>query len=182
MYTFKAQNDTELSFSKGERLEVIDRPPSDPDWFKARNTSAQIGLVPKNYLVELSQYLTQDVGKNYLIYRDSLFISKYNILSFRQTFIMIFISGVNGAAKTTNGNGAHTDMGSSNVQGQAVSQQTLDAIKQQPWYFGHITRADCDNILTDKGLDGDFLVRESETNVSQSHQNSITYRAFEIRR
>merc|ERR1712088_1294432 len=64
LYTFKAQNDTELSFSKGERLEVIDRPPSDPDWFKARNTSAQIGLVPKNYLVELSHYLTQDVNKS----------------------------------------------------------------------------------------------------------------------
>ena len=63
LYTFKAQNDTELSFSKGERLEVIDRPPSDPDWYKARNTSGQIGLVPKNYLVELSQYLTQDVGE-----------------------------------------------------------------------------------------------------------------------
>ena len=44
-------------------MEVIDRPPSDPDWYKARNTSGQIGLVPKNYLVELSQYLTQDVGK-----------------------------------------------------------------------------------------------------------------------
>ena len=65
LYTFKAQNDTELSFGKGERLEVIDRPPSDPDWYKARNTSGQIGLVPKNYLVELSQYLTQDVGKKF---------------------------------------------------------------------------------------------------------------------
>ena len=50
--------------------------------------------------------------------------------------------------------------------GQTVSPQTLEAIKQQPWYFGHITRADCDNILTDKGQDGDFMVRESETNVS----------------
>ena len=68
LYTFKAQNDTELSFSKGERLEVIDRPPSDPDWYKARNTSGQIGLVPKNYLVELSQYLTQDVGKYFKIW------------------------------------------------------------------------------------------------------------------
>jgi len=133
LYTFKAQNDTELSFSKGERLEVIDRPPSDPDWYKARNTSGQIGLVPKNYLVELSQYLTQDVG-------------------------------VNGAAKTTNGNGS-ADMGSANTHGVTVSPQTLEAIKQQPWYFGHITRADCDNILTDKGQDGDFMVRESETNV-----------------
>ena len=73
LYTFKAQNDTELSFGKGERLEVIDRPPSDPDWYKARNTSGQIGLVPKNYLVELSQYLTQDVGNALL----SLNIYKY---------------------------------------------------------------------------------------------------------
>merc|ERR1712073_32600 len=60
MYTFKAQNDTELSFEKGERLEIIDRPASDPDWLKARNTQAQVGLVPKNYLVELSHYLTND--------------------------------------------------------------------------------------------------------------------------
>merc|ERR1719495_1720200 len=62
LYTFKAQNDTDLSFDKGERGEISDRPPSDPDWYKARNTSGQIGLVPKNYLVELSQYLTQDHG------------------------------------------------------------------------------------------------------------------------
>ena len=34
LYPFKAQNDTELSFDKGDRLEVLDRPPSDPEWFK----------------------------------------------------------------------------------------------------------------------------------------------------
>ena len=77
-------------------------------------------------------------------------------------FVDVNDLGVNGAAKTTNGNGT-ADMSSA---GQAVSPQTLEAIKQQPWYFGHITRADCDNILTDKGQDGDFMVRESETNVS----------------
>ena len=76
---------------------------------------------------------------------------------------------MNGAAKTTNGNGT-TEMGPANsAPGQTVSLQTLEAIKQQPWYFGHITRADCDNILTDKGQDGDFMVRESETNVSDKH-------------
>ena len=76
---------------------------------------------------------------------------------------------MNGAAKTTNGNGT-TEMGPANsAPGQTVSLQTLEAIKQQPWYFGHITRADCDNILTDKGQDGDFMVRESETNVSDNH-------------
>ena len=68
-------------------------------------------------------------------------------------------------------------MGPATTQGQTVSQQTLDAIKQQPWYFGHITRADCDNILTDKGQDGDFMVRESETNVSgyKTKNNNLQY-------
>ena len=46
LYSFEAKNDTELSFEKGERLEVIDRPASDPDWLKARNTQAQVGLIP----------------------------------------------------------------------------------------------------------------------------------------
>ena len=38
-------------------------------------------------------------------------------------------------------------------------------IKRQPWYFGVISRADCDAMLTEKGMDGDFVIRESETNV-----------------
>ena len=69
-------------------FQVLDRPASDPEWFKARNqmgqvairalsslnspllavakTNKQVGLVPSNYLQELSQFLTQDVqgGRN----------------------------------------------------------------------------------------------------------------------
>merc|ERR1739844_650769 len=122
LYTFKAQNDTELSFGKGERLEVIDRPPSDPDWYKARNTSGQIGLVPKNYLIELSQYLTQDVNKG---------------------------GSSNGASNN----------------GHGINNINHEEIKSQAWYCGTISRAECDAILTEKGMDGDFMIRESETNV-----------------
>ena len=61
--------------------------------------------------------------------------------------------------------GTHTGANSVPLT-NTVSPQTIEEIKQQPWYFGHITRAECDNILTDKGQDGDFMVRESETNVS----------------
>jgi len=133
LYTFKAQNDTELSFDKGERLEIIDRPPSDPDWFKARNTSGQIGLVPKNYLVELSQYLTQDHGVS---------------------------GGGNASANAANGAGGQKQNGSG-----ASGHVTSDDVKAEPWYYGHITRSDCDQILTEKGQDGDYIIRESETNV-----------------
>lgn len=48
--SFAAQNNEELSFVKGERLEILDRPPADPDWYRARNTLGSIGLIPKNYV------------------------------------------------------------------------------------------------------------------------------------
>lgn len=44
LYSFTAQNEHELSFTKGERMEVLDRPPSDPEWYRARNTSLQVWL------------------------------------------------------------------------------------------------------------------------------------------
>ena len=48
--SFAAQNNEELSFVKGERLEILDRPPADPDWYRARNKTGSVGLVPKNYV------------------------------------------------------------------------------------------------------------------------------------
>ena len=129
----QAQNDTELSFDKNERLEILDRPPSDPDWYKARNTSGQIGLVPKNYLIELSQYLTQNRGAGQ------------------------GQGNANNSASTASNNGHSNNHEAMN-----------EDIKGQPWYFGTISRAECDVILSEKGIDGDFVIRESETNVSRT--------------
>lgn len=100
----KAQNEEELSFSKAERLHIVDKPPNDPDWWMAVNSTGQSGLVPKNY-VQLEQ-------------------------------------------TRANGSG-----------GPPVPDQ------QHPWYYGQITRRDCDQLLGQFGVDGDFLVRVSETNV-----------------
>lgn len=33
------------------------------------------------------------------------------------------------------------------------------------WYFGSISRSQCDQVLNDHAVDGDFLIRDSETNV-----------------
>lgn len=50
LYPFTGTSDQELSFEKGDRLEILERPPADPEWYRARNGQGQIGLVPKNYL------------------------------------------------------------------------------------------------------------------------------------
>ena len=38
------------------------------------------------------------------------------------------------------------------------------------WYFGNITRANCEELLSKYADDGDFIVRDSETNVSRCYK------------
>ncbi|XP_049823008.1 cytoplasmic protein NCK1 [Aethina tumida] len=124
LYSFTSSNDQELSFEKGDRLEILDRPPTDPEWYKARNAQGQIGLVPRNYLQELSDYLTQP-------YQDR---NKPERIE-------------------------------SNMERSQQSLMEKPHLIDKPWYYGSITRNVCDNLLNQKGHDGDFLIRDSETNV-----------------
>ncbi|VDK70719.1 unnamed protein product [Anisakis simplex] len=55
LYSFDAQTAGELSFRKGERLEIIDHPAHDPEWWKARNSKGCTGLVPTNYIEVLER-------------------------------------------------------------------------------------------------------------------------------
>ncbi|XP_049870256.1 cytoplasmic protein NCK1 [Pectinophora gossypiella] len=113
LYSFTSNNEQELSFEKGDRLEIIERPPSDPEWYRARDSRGQLGLVPRNYLQELADYLTQPYSEP-------------------------------GEAGGAGGGGG--------CAGRA-------------WYYGAITRGHCDALLNQHGHDGDFLIRDSETNV-----------------
>lgn len=137
LYSFNSNNDTELTFDKGDRLEIIDRPPSDPEWFKARNQKGQIGLVPRNYLQELQEYLNNTPyrgGPDSIDRRNDVVHSSATLQS-------------------THGNG--------------TSQPERPILSGKSWYYGAITRNQCDTVLNSHGHDGDFLIRDSETNVSE---------------
>ncbi|KAK6033944.1 SH3 domain protein [Cooperia oncophora] len=41
---------TDIYLHIAERLDIIDHPAHDPDWWLARNSAGQQGLVPKNYI------------------------------------------------------------------------------------------------------------------------------------
>uniref|UniRef100_A0A6M2DTK0 Putative adaptor protein nck/dock n=1 Tax=Xenopsylla cheopis TaxID=163159 RepID=A0A6M2DTK0_XENCH len=136
LYSFSSNNDQELSFEKGDRLEILDRPPADPEWFKARNGMGQVGLVPRNYLQELSEYLSQP-------YRDR---------------------GCHGDGQGTDSLDRRTSEapGTTDRCKPAADRPHLSG---KPWYYGCITRNQCDVILNQHGHDGDFLIRDSETNM-----------------
>jgi len=123
LYPFESQNPEELSFSKGELLEIMDKPAHDPEWYFARNSSLKTGLVPINYI------------------------------------------------RITGDNGTFSEKGT--IQNHPL------ACKQ--WYYGSLSREQCDSELFNRGHDGDFLVRDSESNpgdFSISLRNSVKNKHF----
>ncbi|XP_036385844.1 cytoplasmic protein NCK1-like [Megalops cyprinoides] len=53
LYPLSSGNDKELSFDKGEVMDVLEKPENNPEWWKCRKADGQVGLVPKNYVMVL---------------------------------------------------------------------------------------------------------------------------------
>lgn len=128
----------------------MDRPASDPDWYKARNNQGQVGLVPRNYLQELNDYLATP-------YRNAS-ASAGNGNG----------GGSNGGAGGGGGNDSMERRNEGNKPAAQSSGQPIERpnLAGKSWYYGAITRSQCDTVLNGHGHDGDFLIRDSETNVS----------------
>lgn len=140
LYSFTSQNDEELNFQKGERLEVIDKPANDPEWWRARNSLGEAGLVPKNYV----QIVTEDS-------------SEFGSSNHHKT---------NGPDMLTNTILANNEQQLANMAlGATGGIHNTDSLNTKPYYVGNITRSQCDRMLNDLAVDGDFLIRDSETNV-----------------
>lgn len=127
LYTFDAQSVEELSFKKGERLDILDHPSHDPEWWLAQNFEKKVGLVPTNYI--------EIVEPN----PNGSAFSKSTLLS---------------------NNDCAVPSTSYNQNMQALS----GPYANQPWYYGQLTREQSDVLLKAHGIEGDFLIRDSESN------------------
>uniref|UniRef100_A0A8C4QX05 NCK adaptor protein 1a n=1 Tax=Eptatretus burgeri TaxID=7764 RepID=A0A8C4QX05_EPTBU len=112
LYHFTCSSEEELSFSKGEIMEVLEKPENDPEWWRCRKTDGRLGFVPRNYVQVLGS----------------------------------------GRASPTP---QPIRMGLSPVSSGKFA--------GQPWYYGAITRQQAEAVLNERGSDGDFLVRDSES-------------------
>ena len=59
LYPFSSQSNEELSFEKDIVLEIIEKPKDDPDWWKARTPTGEVGLVPRNYVQEVDMIIPE---------------------------------------------------------------------------------------------------------------------------
>lgn len=143
LYAFDAQNAEELSFRKGERLEILEHPAHDPEWWKARNSKGCTGLVPTNY-IEVIEHNPSSSVDNFA--NQSIVIDKR---------AMIIPAPTNGYS-----------FGSSKIDSppRTLMPPLNGPYASQPWYYGRLTRDESDSQLNGRGVDGDFLVRDSESN------------------
>uniref|UniRef100_UPI00358FBC2B cytoplasmic protein NCK2-like n=1 Tax=Myxine glutinosa TaxID=7769 RepID=UPI00358FBC2B len=112
LYHFTCSSEEELSFSKGEIMEVLEKPENDPEWWRCRKTDGRVGFVPRNYVQVMGSGRASPTPQPIRL----------------------------GLGPVSSGKFAG-----------------------QPWYYGAVTRQQAEAVLNERGSDGDFLVRDSES-------------------
>ncbi|XP_065176501.1 CD2-associated protein-like isoform X2 [Sycon ciliatum] len=50
-YDYEAQDDDEVSFSEGDKVEILDKKPGTEGWWKVKHSNGKVGLVPDNFFI-----------------------------------------------------------------------------------------------------------------------------------
>lgn len=137
LYPFIGKNQEDLNFIKGERLYIIERPINDPEWLRARNSRGEVGLVPKNYVQPAEDTECEAV------------------------------TSTSSCTPHSQSNSSLSNTSSLSVVGISSRKQfrVSGPLAEKDWYYGKITRQQCEEVLTKYAEDGDFLIRDSESTV-----------------
>ncbi|XP_076118773.1 cytoplasmic protein NCK2a [Alosa pseudoharengus] len=142
LYPFSSMTEEELNFEKGETMDVLEKPENDPEWWRCRNARGLVGLVPKNYVAILND------GSD---------------------------TASAAGASVVPGRGYHTLTGASRggsrpgspyVGGALLRPSRTGKFAGKDWYYGAVTRHQAECVLNERGEEGDFLVRDSESSPS----------------
>ncbi|KAG7258283.1 hypothetical protein CRUP_013548 [Coryphaenoides rupestris] len=120
LYPFSSATEEELTFGRGEVMEVVAMPDDDPEWWRCRDARGAVGLVPRNYVAVLGD-------------------------------------GPPGSSPSC-------PLGSS--PSLHVGPAPAGRFAGRGWYYGGVTRVQAEGALNERGREGDFLVRDSESSVS----------------
>lgn len=146
IYAFTGSTQVELSFEKGERLVIIDKPGDDPDWWRAQNERGDVGLVPQNYVQVLDDCETANSHSS--------------------------------STPQSQSTSSLSNTSNLSVVGPGSRKQfrVSGPLAEKDWYYGKITRQECEDLLRKFAQEGDFIIRDSE---SASGNYTVVLKAVE---
>ncbi|KAF5401858.1 hypothetical protein PHET_04566 [Paragonimus heterotremus] len=173
----------ELSFEANEILEVIERPKMNGEWWRCRNSRGDVGWAPSNHL-RLLRSPQLDTPQNDPQWRGSTEITPPT------TQVTLSYNGYeqNSSATSLQIHSAPVPSDSPNdqrIDGEAL--RLTHALKSPnvsrfircPWFWGHISRAECEHMLRHFSKPGEFLIRDSH---HMSGNLTITVNAGNVNR
>ncbi|VDP71755.1 unnamed protein product [Echinostoma caproni] len=143
LYPYRRNHPEELSFQANEILEVIDRPTNQTDWWQCRTGQGEIGWAPRNYLLSLSGTDKKD--------------------GLRES---------NGLTSRSPGKFDQPEPCRSptyNVDSEllrlayARRSKLAKLFLAKPWFWGTLSRAECERMLKLFSVPGEFVIRDSES-------------------
>lgn len=126
-------------------LEVIDKPADDPDWWRCRNAVGNVGLVPRNYIRVIKNSLPPALPP------------------------VRYSPSANAVAMAGTASQQVTAGGASGEEVRlvfAMASPNASEFARKPWYWGVISRSECESILNNLAISGEFIIRDSESHVS----------------
>jgi hypothetical protein len=147
VFRFDATNDDELSIEENERLDILDdgETSTDAGWLRARNAQGDVGLVPQEFIRIISGGSSDSPPSG----------AAGNTASGGSLSNSSAGQGSLGAERSSSG-----------ISLSGTSRNGSAPFAGRDWYFGNISRAECEELMNQFAENGDFLIRESETNVS----------------
>ncbi|XP_022287871.2 cytoplasmic protein NCK2-like [Crassostrea virginica] len=138
LYAFHAESGEELSFEKGERLVILGKSSDESEWWKAVNSQGEMGLIPRNYVqtIEVDEKLDVECETN--------------------------ASSCTPQSQSTS---SLSNASNLSVVGVTSRKQfrVSGPLAEKEWYYGKITRQECEDMLRKYAGDGDFIIRDSES-------------------
>ncbi|XP_019749981.1 cytoplasmic protein NCK2a [Hippocampus comes] len=157
-WDYTAQQDQELDIRKNERLFLLD---DSKTWWRVRNTANQTGYVPSNYVERKNSLKKGSLVKNI---KDTL--GKYPkwwrcknsrgvVGLVPKNYVMVLDERTGPPSSKT-----------ISPQNRYAAPSRSGRFAGRDWYYGNVTRHQAERILNERGDDGDFLIRDSESSPS----------------
>lgn len=167
LYPFARNQIEEMSFEANEILEVIDKPPDDPEWWRCRNARGDIGLVPRNHIRVLPDTTPAAHPVVSAVVPSTTTVSQNQRQPLMQANDREWFGAVSHPPSAAVREEAVRSDGATDPRLTfALRSATAGPHIDKPWCWGAISRAECEAMLSHFSKPGEFIIRDSESHVS----------------